>query len=144
MKETTDIGLWNLLLAFVGMAIPLFVFYYFKLKVIKDMLVGMIRMVVQLFLVAVYLEWIFKLNSAWINSLWVLIMILVGAGTVLQRVKLKWRTFLIPFSLAGLVSMLIIDSFLSEQYCNPIISSMPATLYPLLAWCWEIRSTTTS
>lgn len=111
MKETTDIGLWNLLLAFVGMAIPLFVFYYFKLKVIKDMLVGMIRMVVQLFLVAVYLEWIFKLNSAWINSLWVLIMIFVGAGTVLQRVKLNWKTFLLPFALASFFSMLIIDSF---------------------------------
>ena len=119
MKETTDIGLWNLLLAFVGMAIPLFVFYYFKLKVIKDMLVGMIRMVVQLFLVAVYLEWIFKLNSAWINSLWVLIMIFVGAGTVLQRVKLNWKTFLLPFALAGFVSMLIIDSFFIGAVLQP-------------------------
>jgi putative ABC transport system permease protein len=68
-------------------------------------------MIGQLSLVAIYLEWIFEKNNAWINSLWVLVMIVIGAGTVVRRVQLSWRIYLFPFILAGFISMLIIDSF---------------------------------
>lgn len=68
-----DISLWNLILAFLSMAIPFLIFRHYDLKLNKDLLIGMVRMVLQLSLVAVYLEWIFVLNNAWINSLWVLI-----------------------------------------------------------------------
>lgn len=111
MKETADIGLWNLIIGFSGMIIPLLVFLHFRIKLIKDMFISIIRMIIQLMLVAVYLEWIFELNSALLNSAWVIIMILIGAGTVVQRVKLNWKTYLLPLSIAGLISMLIIDTF---------------------------------
>ena len=68
-----DISLWNLILAFLSMAIPFLIFRHYGLKLNKDLLIGMVRMVLQLSLVAVYLEWIFVLNNAWINSLWVVI-----------------------------------------------------------------------
>jgi putative ABC transport system permease protein len=68
-------------------------------------------MIVQLLLVALYLEWIFDLNNAWINLLWVTVMIFVGIFTTIKRVQLRWRTFIFPFFIAGISSVVIIDTF---------------------------------
>ena len=46
-------------------------------------------MVVQLFLVAVYLEWIFDKNNALINSLWVLMMVIALGSTPIAEFKTK-------------------------------------------------------
>jgi len=106
-----DISLWNLILAFLSMAIPFLIFRHYDLKLNKDLLIGMVRMVLQLSLVAVYLEWIFVLNNAFINSLWVLIMVLIGADTVVRRLNIQRKLFLVPLMLSGFFSMLIIDTF---------------------------------
>ncbi|PWD98066.1 ABC transporter permease [Marinilabilia rubra] len=106
-----DIEIVDLLIGFSILVLPIIVFLYFRIRLIKDLLVSILRMIGQLFLVAVYLEWIFEKNNAWINSLWVVVMILIGAGTVLKRVKLNWKEYLFPFILAGFISMIIIDSF---------------------------------
>ncbi|MDK2842966.1 MAG: UDP-glucose/iron transport system permease protein, partial [Anaerophaga sp.] len=106
-----DIGIWKLILGFSILVIPLMVFMYYRIRLIKDMFVSTARMIIQLALVAVYMEWIFEMNNAWVNSLWVIIMVLVGAGTIVKRLRMNWRTYLFPFILSGLVSMAIIDAF---------------------------------
>ena len=106
-----DIQGANLLLGFLLLLVPVVVFLVLKIRLVKDLLYSVLRMVVQLSLVAVYLEWIFEKNNAWINSLWVLMMVLIGAGTIVKRVKLNWRIYLVPIILAGMISMLIIDGF---------------------------------
>lgn len=112
MNETTqDISLVNLIIGFSVLLIPVAIFLYYKVQLIKDMLISTLRMVVQLSLVAVYMEWIFKLNNAWLNSAWVIIMISVSAYTSVSRVKLNRKIFIIPFAMAILVSLLIIDGF---------------------------------
>lgn len=112
MNETTqDISLVNLIIGFSVLLIPVAIFLYYKVRLIKDMLISTLRMVVQLSLVAVYMEWIFRLNNAWINSAWVIIMISVSAYTSVSRVKLNRKIFIIPFAMAILVSLLIIDGF---------------------------------
>ena len=119
MKGSTDIALWSLILGFAGMLIPFYIFYKYKVKLIKDMFISLLRMVLQLLLVAVYLEWIFQLNNAWINTLWVIIMILVGAGTIIGRIGLNRRTFFIPLSVAGFISTFIIDAFFIGTVVRP-------------------------
>ena len=106
-----DIGLLDLALGFTILALPLMVFLYYRIRLIKDMFVSVARMIIQLSLVALYMEWIFDMNNPWINSLWVFIMIFISAGTIVYRVKLIWHIFLFPLVLAGLLSMLIIDGF---------------------------------
>ncbi len=110
-QDMIDISLWDLVLGFLIMLIPLSVFLYFRVRLIKDMFISMARMIVQLLLVAVYLEWIFEMNDPWINSLWVLMMILIGAGTTVGRVGLNWRVFFFPLVLSGLISIVILDAF---------------------------------
>ncbi len=119
MKEITDINIWDLVLALATLSLPMFIFLYYKIKLVKDLIVSMIRMVLQLMLVAVYLEWIFNLNNAWINTLWVLVMLIVSAGTLIYRVKLNWKIFFIPFILAGVFTMLFIDTFFIGLIIRP-------------------------
>ena len=111
MKPIVDIDIFSLLLGFAIMIIPIAGFLYYRIPLIKDTIIALLRMSVQLFLVALYLEYIFKLNSPYLNSLWVLVMILVGVVTSIKRMRLDFRLFVIPFIISGLTSLLIIDAF---------------------------------
>lgn len=111
MRSIIDIHIIDLGLGFLILIIPIFLFLYFRVGVVKDTVISVARMIIQLMLVAAYLEWIFDKNSAWINVLWVLIMIFVGVMTTIKRVNLSWRYFIFPFFIAGLTSVLIIDTF---------------------------------
>lgn len=114
-----DITLWNLLPGFLIMAVPLLIFRHYQLGLNKDLIISMIRMIAQLSLVAIYLEWIFVMNNPWINILWVIIMVLIGADTVVRRIKVSRKLYLLPFILSGLVSMLIIDTFFIGLVIQP-------------------------
>lgn len=111
MNEIVDIGWFDLALASISLAIPILILLYFRVGVIKDVIISVARMVIQLLLIALYLEWIFEMNNAWINLLWVTIMIFVGIFTTIKRVRLRWRSFIFPFFIATLSSVVIIDSF---------------------------------
>ena len=76
-------------------------------------------MVVQLSLIAVYLEKLFVLNNAYINSAWVVLMIIVGASTAIKRVGLNWKYFAFPLMLSALTAVLIIDTFFLGYIIKP-------------------------
>ncbi|MDX8339450.1 ABC transporter permease [Draconibacterium sp. IB214405] len=111
MNTIIDINLKELAIGAFLLVIPIVFFYIYRIKLVKDVLINVIRMVVQLGLVALYLEFIFELNNAWINSIWVLVMIVVGVLTAINRIGLKTKYFVLPFFIAGLTSILIIDTF---------------------------------
>ncbi len=111
MGQIIDIKIIDLVISCAIMIIPILFFVYFKIKLVKGVLIGLVRMVVQLGLLALYLGWIFDKNSALINSIWVVLMILVGVFTSINRIGLNWRIFVFPMILASLTSVLIIDTF---------------------------------
>lgn len=111
MKSAIDISVFDLAFSFTSLLIPIAFLIYFKIKIVKEILIGALRMIIQLSLVAFYLEWIFELNNAWINSLWILIMISVGVSTSIKRIGLNWKFFILPFFFASLISVIIIDTF---------------------------------
>jgi putative ABC transport system permease protein len=111
MKEIMDIDLLSLLLAFSIMLIPIAGFIYYRVPLVKDTAIALVRMSLQLSLVAVYLEYIFKFNSIWLNTLWVVVMILIAVYTSINRMRLNFRMFIIPFLISGFTSVFIIDAF---------------------------------
>lgn len=111
MNAIIDIEILDLAIGFIILVIPFFFFIYYKVKVIKDAFISVGRMILQLMLVAMYLEWIFEMNNAWINILWVTVMIFVGIFTTIKRVGLNWKHFVIPFFIASVSSVVIIDAF---------------------------------
>jgi putative ABC transport system permease protein len=111
MKEIADIGLIHLIFGGLLMIIPIAGFVYFKVGIIKETLIAMLRMIIQLSMVALYLEYIFEWNNALINSIWVIAMVLVGTFTTIKRTGLSYRHFVLPFFISGLTSIFIVDTF---------------------------------
>lgn len=91
MYETVTISI-PALLAFSGLLLlPVVIFRFLRLWLTTDLLVSMTRMAVQLGLVAVYLEYIFRLDQPLVNVLWVLVMVVVASGSILRQSGLSWR-----------------------------------------------------
>jgi len=111
MREIIDIGIGSLAFGFLLMIIPIIGFIYFKVKIVKETVIALIRMVLQLSLLAFYLEYIFEWNNVWINIIWVCVMILVGVFTTIKRAGLTYRFFILPFAISGFISVLILDAF---------------------------------
>lgn len=107
-----DISWGNLMLGYMLLIIPVFIFRYYRTGMIKPALISMTRMSVQLFLVGLYLKYIFQFNNPFINILWILIMILVTAYTIVTRTKLPKKLLFIPVLLALIISITFIDFFL--------------------------------
>lgn len=111
MSSSVDISIWELASGFILLLIPLAFFYIYRIRIVKEVFISIFRMLLQLSLVALYLEWIFEINNAWLNMLWVMVMIFVGVFTTIKRVALNWRYFLFPLLVAGFTSVFIVDLF---------------------------------
>ena len=111
MKQIIDISFWQLGFGYLILLIPIIGLWFFKTGLIRSLLIGASRMTVQLLLVGVYLGYLFKLNNAWVNILWVIVMIVVGAFTVTSRTGVSRKLFVIPFIIAGFSSLVLIDAF---------------------------------
>jgi putative ABC transport system permease protein len=111
MDGVIDLSLAELAQSFLILVLPLYACWHYRVKIIGSTLMAVLRMSLQLALVALYLEWVFALNSAWLNGLWVLIMVGVSSLTTIQRIGLAWRPFGLPLFLSGLTSLLLVDAF---------------------------------
>lgn len=94
MNDAVDISILPLLSFLILLTLPILTFRYLKLKLTKSLIIATSRMIIQLALVAVYLEYIFKLNSTLVNSTWILIMILAANTTILKQSGLPLKRFL--------------------------------------------------
>lgn len=101
---TIDISYLSLLTGLLLLIIPVFYLWKFKTGLLKATLIGTARMIVQLFLIGMYLKYLFLWNNPWINFLWVIIMIFVAGQTALVRTGLKRKILLIPISVGFLCS----------------------------------------
>lgn len=111
MDNVIDISYFKLLTGYVLILIPIFVLWYYKTGLVKDTIISIIRMTVQLLLVGVYLEYIFEINSVLINITWVLVMAIIASYTIVRRSGLKFKLFFIPILLSGVISIAITDAY---------------------------------
>lgn len=130
--ETIDISYLGLGIGLLLLLIPIFFFYKYNTGLTKATIIGAIRMIVQLFLIGMYLKYLFIWNNAWINLLWVLIMVFVAAETALSRTHLKRKILMIPVSIGFLTAVILVgfyflglvlqlDNIFSTQYLIPIL-----------------------
>jgi len=98
---TVDLSLTALLSMYALMLLPLAILFHLRIGVVRDVLIGLFRMTVQLVLVGLYLKYVFQLNNPFVSLLWVAIMLVVANLSILGKAGLKrgpffWR------SLAGM------------------------------------------
>jgi len=111
MEKVIDINYFELFTGYVLMLIPVLILWNYKTGLVKDTLFSTARMTVQLLLVGLYLEYIFKLNSALINISWVIIMSVIATYTIIQRSGLKFKLFFIPVLFSGVISIAVTDAY---------------------------------
>lgn len=128
---TIDISYTSLAIGLLLLLIPLFYLWKFKTGLLWVTVIGIARMIVQLFFIGIYLKYLFLWNNPWINFLWVIIMIFVAAQTALARTQLKRKVLFIPISVGFLCSVICIgmyfiaivlrlENVFSAQYFIPI------------------------
>ena len=76
---TIDIDYGSLGIGLLLMLIPVYFLWHFKTGLLKPVLIGTVRMIIQLFLIGAYLRFLFEWNNPFINFLWVIIMVGVAA-----------------------------------------------------------------
>lgn len=113
MNETVAISIPALLAYSLILIFPVAIFRFLRLRLTAELLISMVRMAVQLGLVALYLEYIFRLDNLAVNAAWILVMIVVATGSILRQGGLSWRKCLwtvLPAHL--LTSALVLAGFL--------------------------------
>ena len=131
MSQTMAISIPTLFVFSVMLVFPVLIFRHLRLRLTKDLLISMLRMAVQLGLVAVYLEWVFKLDMLALNAAWVLVMIFVATGSILRQGGLSWRRCLravLPahlltslLTLAGFLLVFDLSTLTSARYLVPLM-----------------------
>jgi len=120
---TADLSIGAMISMYALMLIPLAILFYLQLGIIRETLIAMVRMTVQLVLVGLYLKYIFQLNSPAVSLLWVAVMLVVANLSILNKAGLKrglffWR------SLAGVAGSTL---FVSGWFI--LIAIRPDPLY---------------
>jgi len=108
MSETVDLSFFSMVMCAVLLLVPVLVASYLKLGVTRSLLVSTVRMVVQLVLIGFFLEFLFKLNNAFVNIAWFLVMLSAAVFSVLKSSGLKIKAFVFPVFLSLLLSNLFV------------------------------------
>lgn len=100
MNEIVDIGLWELAAAYLLLAFPLGIILWYRIPMMSETLTSLVRMTVQLLLVGLYLQVIFRLNILWLNAMWLLVMVAVADVSIVRSCGLRLRQIALPVFLA--------------------------------------------
>lgn len=128
---TIDIS-WLALAAFsLILLIPIGLNCHFKLSLGKDIGSSLLRMLVQLVLLGLYLQFLFDLNNLWVNLLWLAVMLIVGASAILGKAKLPKRPLFVPVLLGLLLGLSPLLLLLLFALLKPTPSYSAQYLIPL-------------
>ncbi|CZF82976.1 hypothetical protein GCE9029_03556 [Grimontia celer] len=108
MNGALEISPWALAGLYCVFLIPLLLFQRWQLGLSKSLITSVVRMTLQLAVVGLYLQTLFNFASFWLNTAWLLVMILVASWTICKQADTPWRKML-PAVLSGqLVSLGIV------------------------------------
>jgi putative ABC transport system permease protein len=96
MNEIVNISPLALSAVYALLIIPLGILMWYRVPLVKDTLVSILRMTVQLLFVGFYLQVVFRLNSAWLNAAWLVVMVVVADVSIARHCRLRLRRFVWP------------------------------------------------
>jgi putative ABC transport system permease protein len=94
---------WALVSAYLMLIFPIGLILWWKLPLLGQMIIAVLRMTVQLLFVGLYLQFVFALNHPLLNVAWLIVMIGVADVSIIRGSRLRLRRFLTPMFL-GLVA----------------------------------------
>jgi putative ABC transport system permease protein len=118
MSETIDLSAFSMVMCGVLLLVPVLVASYLKLGVTRSLLTSTVRMVVQLVLIGFFLEFLFKLNNAFVNIGWFLVMLFAAVFSVIGSSGLKLKSFVFPVFLSLFLSNLFVVLYFNYFIVN--------------------------
>jgi len=105
---TIDIGIYSLGYAFLLLLIPLFLSHIYGLDMARPLLYSVFRMCLQLVFIGLFLKYIFNINSAILNLLWLIAMIVVAVFSAIKRSSFKLSKLVFPTFVSFFVATFIV------------------------------------
>ncbi len=102
-----DISYIGLAFALILLIYPILIFSHLKLQLTSQLFVSFGRMILQLSLMGVWLQFLFNQESGWLTLLWMLVMVANAIVTLRSRLKFQ-RKILLPILSAALLSTSLI------------------------------------
>ncbi|MEF3694688.1 MAG: ABC transporter permease [Candidatus Cloacimonadota bacterium] len=126
-----DISYLGLGLSVLLLLYPLLIFSHLKLKLSGQLFNSFARMIVQLAVIGLVLEFIFKQMNLWLTLLWMLVMITNAVLTLRGRLKLSKGIILPVLILALLATSLLIMPWIILLVIQPDPLHSPYFLIPI-------------
>lgn len=82
----------------------------------KKVILSVLRMVIQLSIVGIYLQYIFDLNNAFLNITYIIIMMVVASVSITNSTPLKLKKVVVPITLS-----LLVPNFLMLLFFNAVV-----------------------
>lgn len=129
---TIDISYFYLGIGLLLLLFPAYYLWRYETGLLKGFCIGAVRMIVQLFLIGVYLRYLFEWNSPIVNCLWVLVMVYIAADTAIARTNVRRGVLMWPLVVGFVVASVLIglyflgivlqlNNVFSAQYFIPIM-----------------------
>lgn len=107
MKEMLNISYGQLTAAYLLLLFPFGIMLFHRMTLLRQTVLAILRMTVQLLFVGFYLQVVFRLNNPWLNLAWLMVMVAVADGSIIRGCGLQVRRFLAPMFLALVIGTLI-------------------------------------
>ena len=117
---TIDISYLSLGIGLLLLLIPLFYIWKFKTGLLRATVIGTARMIVQLFFIGIYLNYLFLWDNPWINFLWVIVMIFVASQILLLPISAGFLCSVVCVGLYFIGIVLRVENVFSARYFIPI------------------------
>ena len=105
--NVANISFGGLAAGYALLLAPLAFLLWYQVPLLKDSLIAVLRMTVQLLFVGFYLQFVFEWNNPWLNSAWLLAMISVADASIMRGSGLRLARFVLPVFIALLVGTLL-------------------------------------
>lgn len=114
-----DISYLGLGLGLILLLYPILIFAHLKLKLSRQLFISIGRMILQLSLVGIWLEFLFNQKLWWLTLLWMLVMISTAIFTIKGRLKFQRKILLPVITTALFVSGVIIMPWVLIMIVRP-------------------------
>ncbi len=115
MSNISYLGIFYLSLLIIP---TLYVNHLLNVKMNKRIIISVTRMIIQLSLVGVYLQYIFDLNNNFLNVIYIIIMMLVASISITNSTKLKKRKLYFPIFISMVLPNLFMVLFFNKMVIN--------------------------
>lgn len=115
MSNISYLGIFYLSLLIIP---TLYINHLLNVKMNKRIIISVTRMIIQLSLVGVYLQYIFDLNNNFLNVTYIIIMMLVASVSITNSTPLKKKKLYFPIFLSMALPNLFMVLFFNKMVIN--------------------------